>query len=131
MYYFYHSAGNDNQVDLNCGPVCLLAELSCLCEVTNAYLLAWKLIDVNNDQVGGTIHFASSDPVGAMVKFAGGHFIATFTNLTEKTITSSVTGTVSQTTDGYTLQCIDIFAGDSVDAEISILGKHLLETKSS
>ena len=62
--------------------------------------------------------------VGDIESLADGYFVATLTNVTEMTLTSVATGTVSQTIDGYILQCLGSVAGDT---EISIPGKLLLQ----
>ena len=72
------------------------------------------------------------DPAGAMDTFANGTFTSTLTHVTDMTLTSVATGTVSQTTEGYALQCYDPVEG-SIDAEVHVLtsGKLLLETNTS
>ena len=127
--HFNHSTGIANsQIILNCGPVCLLAELSCFCEVNNSNVMGWRLLGLNMQLIGQGIAFVKGlNTVGATGSFADGTFIATITNVTEMTLTSIATGTVSQTTDGHSLQCFD--ADDNVgDTELSIPGKLLLAT---
>ena len=121
-----------SQIGLKCGPVCLLAELSCSCEFNNN-VLGWKLIDSNNDQIGQPASFLKgSSTVGATATFAAEQFTATLTNDTNMTLTSVATGIVTQTSDGYTLQCFDGNDNTVVDdTEISIPGKLLLTTITS
>ena len=86
------------------------------------------------EQVGkGATFVKDSDNPGTTDTFAEGSFIATLNSVAEMTITSVATGTVNQTTDGYSLQCIDVGNSNAVvgDAEISIPGRLLIERNSS
>ena len=61
---------------------------------------------------------------GTTYTFTEGDLIATVTSITQTTITSVANGIVSQTTDGYTLECVDIGGGAITGiVEISIPGK--------
>ena len=133
----FHSTGIANsQSNFRCGPVCLLAEWSCFCELTNNnadsfFGLTWSLRDLNMQQVGqGASFISGSDSAGTTRTFAKGQFIANVTNATEPTIASIATGTVNQTTDRYSLQCTDV-NGAVGDAEITIPGKLLPRTDTS
>ena len=109
------------------------AEWNCFCELVKINALKWMLSDLNMQQVGfGAAFVRSSHPPGTTVTFAVEQFIATLTSVTEETITSVATGTVIQTTEGYTLQCGNV-DGDAVygEAKVSIPGKFLLETSTS
>ena len=137
-HHHYHFTGlASSQSNFNCGPVCLLAELSCSCESTNNnansfFGLTWSLRDLNMQHVGlGASFISGSDSTGTTKSFAEGHFIASVTSVTEVTITSVATGTVSQTIVGYFLRCADVGGGVVGDAEISIPGKFLLQTNTS
>ena len=128
----FHSTGIGNsQNSFSCGPVCLLAEWSCFYELTNNkdfLVLLWTLKGLNMQQVGDdTALSRGSDSPGTTDAFAERHFLATVTNVTQTTITSVATGTINQTIDGHTLQCIDVVGGGVVvgDAEISIPGKFI------
>ena len=65
----------------------------------------------------------------------GGQLNATVTNQTNNAITSVATVTVSQTVDGYSLQCFDstnlVLAVLLGDIKLSIPGKLLVETNTS
>ena len=86
-------------------------------------------MDLNMELVGLEVFLSkSSVPPGSTKPFAEGLFTANVTNATDKSIASIATGTVNQTIDGYTLQCVGggiIVVGD---AEISIPGKFVHET---
>ena len=128
-HHHYHSTGiPDSPSKFTCGPVCLLAELSCFCKVDNP-LLQWMLINSTDQLVDNVIFVEGTTPVGTTLTFAEGRFSATVTNLTEMIISSTATGTVDQTTEGYSLHCIDLVMDDVVGAtELSIPGKFLLES---
>ena len=86
---------------------------------------------MDSQQVGlGASFVRASHPPGTTAPFAEGKFMATFTNVTDETITSVATGTVIHDIDGYTLQCRNV-DGDDIfgKAKVSIPGKFLLETK--
>ena len=107
----------------------MFAELSCSCELTVNEALTWSVIDFNMEPVGLMAIFGSAFP-NPDSTFAGGHFIATVTEPSEGTIASIATGTINQTTDGYTWQCVEFFADDVVgDTLISIPGMLVLEFK--
>ena len=87
----------------------MLAELSCSCELTSNNALTLRLLDLGSQQVGlGASFVRGSDLPGATAPFAEGKFMATFTNVTDETITSVATGTVIHAIDGYTLQCRNV-----------------------
>ena len=89
-------------------------------------------MDLNMQQVGqGTTFSTSGNTAGATALFADGHFTATLTNITEMSLTSVASGTVSQTTDGYTLQCFDGTSAIVGDTKISTPGKLILKTVTS
>ena len=117
----------NSQSSLNCGPVCLLTELSCSCELADSSVLGWRLVDLNMEQIGDLADFTGLNSPGDTETFAEGHFIANLTAVTAMTGTSAsvATGTVSQTIDGYTLQCLDASSSIVVvgEEEISIPGK--------
>ena len=83
---------------------------------------------LNMQQVGEPEIFSTRNTVGATESFANGHFTATLTNNAAIALTSVAIGTVSQTTDGYTLQCLDNTGAVMGIKKISIPGKILLET---
>ena len=82
-----------------------------------------------------TVDFAvfHDHPVG--VTRGEGQLSATVTNQTNNAITSVATVTVSQTVDGYSLQCFDrtnvVGALLFGDIKLSIPGKLLVETNTS
>ena len=82
-------------------------------------------------QVGQPGLFSVGSTVDATVSFANEHFTATLTNNSEMTLTSVASGTVSHTTDGYTLQCLDNTGAVVGDTKISIPGKLVLKTVTS
>ena len=84
-------------------------------------------------QVGqGTTFSMGLNTAGATMPFADGNFTATLTNIAEMTLTSVASGIVSQTTDGYTLQCLNVGTNAIVgDTKISIPGKVILKTVTS
>ena len=71
-----------------------------------------------------------SNTVGATASFTNRHFTATVTNNAKMTLTSVVSGTFSQSTEGSTLQCLDSTKAVVDDAKITIPGKFLLKTVS-
>ena len=120
----------NSQNGFKCGPVCLLAELSCSCEVTNT--LGWRLLDLNMQQVGqGETFSTGANTAGVTEQFADGHFTATLTDITEMTLTSVASGTIRQTTDGYTLQCFDGTSAIVGGTKISIPGRLIFKTVTS
>ena len=84
-------------------------------------------------QVGDAATFADGSVNPGNLKFAGGDFVASLTHPSAGAIIASfATGTVKQTTDGYTLQCVDEIGGTAVgDTKISIPGRLQLETNIS
>ena len=103
------------------------AELSCSCELTGINVLEWNVLDLDMMQVGGTVLFSTNSQVGGIPQsLANGLFTATVTE-TATTLTSVANGTISQITDGYTLQCF-VPSDQSVvgRVQISIPGKLLL-----
>ena len=82
-------------------------------------------------QVGEPGIFFMSNNVGATESFADGHFTATLTDNSEMKLTSVASGTVSQTTDEYTLGCLDNTGAVVGNRTISIPGKLVLKTVTS
>ena len=128
---FYHSTGIGScQTNLSCGLVCLSDELNCSCELTNSFFLTWTLTDFNNTPVGlGAAFSGISDNPGITETFAEELFIAKLTSVEGMTISSTATGIVNQTTDGYSLQCLDANLVTQGMKEISIPGKSLNQAK--
>ena len=59
------------------------------------------------EQIGNPASLIVNNNVGDDESFAGGLFTATLINKTATSLTSVASGTVSQTIDGYTLQCFN------------------------
>ena len=78
--------------------------------------------------LGGSFSGISDNP-GITETFAEELFIAKLTSVEGMTISSTATGIVNQTTDGYSLQCLDANLVIQGMKEISIPGKSLNQAK--
>ena len=129
LLLFYSTGIANSQSSFSCGPVCLLAEWNCYCELSNnksILILLWRLRGLDMQPVRDDAFFSrgSDDPgTTSTPTFAGGHFLANVTSVTDMTIASVANGTINHTIDGYTLHCVDGGGGGGGDAVISIPGK--------